>query len=60
MEDTNNKRIGAFGIGIEAFQTANREINYEFNHINENIPAEIVIMQLKRFLKNLKQSYFSS
>lgn len=60
MEEENKKRIGVFGIGIEAFQQEDGKINYEFNKLNANIPPEVIIMQLKRFIKNLKSEYFSS
>ncbi len=54
------KIIGSLVITIKAIQREEKEIDFEFANIEKNIPKEVVIMQLKRFIKNLKSEYFSS
>ncbi len=54
------KIIGSAVIVIKAMQKEENQIEIEFANIEKNIPKEVVIMQLKRFVKNLKNEYFSS
>lgn len=53
------REIGRFIFGLKVFKQPDG-LNYEIQSMNENIPVEIVIMQLKTFLNSLEKEYFDS
>ena len=52
--------IGRFAFLLRIFRSPDGNLQYEPQSINENIPIEIVIMQLKTFLNNLETNYFNA
>ena len=51
--------IGKFGFGLRILRKSDGSIMYQAQSANEKVPTEIVIMQLKAFLKKLEKNYFS-
>ena len=51
------REIGRFVFGLKAFRDE-EEFEYQIQTVNENIPVEIILMQLKAFLNSLEKEYF--
>ena len=50
--------IGKFGLGLKVLKYPDGRTEYQIQKINKGIPIQIVIMQIKAFLKNLEKEYF--
>ncbi len=50
--------IGRFVFGIRILRYPDGSISYVTQSGNENVPIEVVIMQIKTFLKDSEESYF--
>ena len=50
--------IGRFVLGIRVFEHTDGRTEYQTQSVNQGVPVEIVIMQLKAFLKKLEKDYF--
>jgi len=62
MEENINsysKIIGSAVIVIKAIQKEDNMVEFEFTNLKKNVPNEVIILQLKRFLKNLKKEYYN-
>lgn len=57
MEEENNK-VGEFGFAIMGLRQPDGNTEYQTSIINQNIPSEVIIMQLKAFLANVEKDYF--
>ena len=53
MAEEHNE-IGRFIFGLKAFKEE-EGLRYQIQSINENIPIEIIIMQLKAFLGSIEK-----
>ena len=47
-----------FGLGIRALRYPDGKVEFKVESANKGVPREIVIMQIKAFLKNLEDEYF--
>lgn len=56
---TDENEIGRFIFGLKAFKTEDG-LRYQIQSVNDNIPVEIVIMQLRAFLNGLENEYFDN
>lgn len=54
------REIGKFLFGLKVFKKPDGSFEYKIQSLNDNIPVEIVIMQLKAFLASLEKEYFES
>lgn len=54
------REIGRFAFWLRTFKHTDGNLEYKIQSVNENIPIEIVIMQLKSFLNNLEKNYFDT
>lgn len=52
--------IGRFGFGIRIIRHEDGRVEYQTESANQGVPTEIIIMQIKAFLKNLEDEYFDS
>ena len=52
------KIIGRFAFGITLYRHPDGKIEYRTQSRNEGIPTEIVLMQLRAFLRNQENDYF--
>lgn len=50
--------LGRFALGIKIFRNSDGSISYQTKDVNEGVPIEIVIMQIKAFLKDLEDNYY--
>ena len=50
--------IGRFVFGIKVLRNSDSSISYATQSGNENVPIEVVIMQLKTFIRDLEEDYF--
>ncbi|MEM5797336.1 MAG: hypothetical protein QXD72_02050 [Candidatus Aenigmatarchaeota archaeon] len=55
---TDGREIGKFVYWLKVFKLPDGSLQYEPQAINENIPVEIIIMQLKAFVNKLEKDYF--
>ncbi len=55
-----DREIGRFLFGLKVFKKSDGSFEYKIQTLNDNIPLEIVIMQLKALLNNLKKEYFDN
>lgn len=54
------KITGRFVFGIQIAQNPDGTENVETTSKNNNIPEEILIMQMKAYLKNIEKKYFDN
>lgn len=54
------KEIGRFAFGIRLFRYSDGRTEWRLQSANEGVPNEIVIMQMKAFLRNLENDYFDN
>ena len=50
--------IGRFGIGIRVFRREDGSLEYQTQSVNQGVPIEIVIMQLKAIINKQEKDYF--
>ena len=55
-----DNEIGQFMFGIRLFTNPDGSTNYEIKSAKDGIIPEIVIMQIKIFLKKLDKDYFNN
>ncbi len=53
-----NEELGYFVYGVHMLRRSDSKVLYEDNYLNNRVPIEVVIMQLKIFLKKLEKDYF--
>ena len=51
--------VSSFGIGVKIFRNEKGDFNYQHYMLNNGTPKEIMIMQLRRFIKELEREYFN-
>lgn len=54
------REIGRFAFWLRIFKHSDGNLEYKAQSVNDNMPIEIVIMQLKAFLNNLEKEYFNA
>ena len=54
------KIIGRFAFGITLYKYPDNRVEYRTQSRNEGIPIEIVLMQLRAFLRNQENDYFDN
>lgn len=54
------KIIGRFAFGITLYEHSDGRIEYRTQSRNESIPLEIILMQLRAFLRNQENEYFDN
>ena len=54
------KEIGRFALGIILYKHPDNRVEYRFQSKNQNIPLEIVLLQVKAWLRNQENKYFSN
>ena len=47
--------IGRFGLGIRIIRHPDGKVEYQTQSANENVPVEIVLMQIRAFLRNIEK-----
>ena len=52
------KEIGRFAFGIILYKFSDGRVEYRFQSKNRGIPLEIILMQVKAFLRNQENQYF--
>lgn len=50
--------IGRFLFGLKVVKLADGSLKYRTQSVTQGIPVEIVIMQLRAFLRTLERDYF--
>ena len=55
MLEKNDLKIFGFAIGFMGY--SNSKLQYKIQVIDEGVPKEVIIMQMKVFLKNLGGEY---
>lgn len=50
--------IGRFGLGILVSRREDGSLEYQTQSVNQGVPIEIVIMQLKAFINKQEKDYF--
>ena len=55
---TEESELGKFLFGLRIIKNPDGTIEYKFRSINQSVPVEIVIMQLKAFVNKLENDYF--
>ena len=50
--------LGKFLFGLRIVKVADGTIEYKSQSINQSVPVEIVIMQLRAFVDKLEKDYF--
>jgi len=57
----NPHEIGRFALGLKALRQSDGNLEYQqLQTLNEGIPVEIIIMQLRAFIKSIEKDYFSA
>ena len=56
--DEEPKEVGRFAFGIILYRYPDGRVEYRFQSKNQGIPIEIILMQLKAFLRNQENEYF--
>ena len=51
--------IGKFNLNIYLFKDKNGYIDWDSNFFNNEVPRELIIMQMKALLNNLQNQYFN-
>jgi len=54
------EEIGRFAFGIKLLRYSDARTEWNLQSANEGVPIEIVIMQMKVFLRNLENDYFDN
>lgn len=54
------REIGRFAYLLKIFKLPDGNLQYEPQTVNDKIPIEIIIMQLKAFLNSIEKEYFDS
>lgn len=54
------REIGRFAYLLKVFRLPDGNLQYEPQAMNENMPIEVIIMQLKAFLNKLEKDYFDT
>ena len=54
------REIGRFAYLLKVSKLPDGNLQYEPEAMNDNIPIEIIIMQLKAFLNNIEKDYFDT
>ena len=54
------KVIGRFAFGITVYRYPDGRIEYRSQSRNQGVPIEIVLMQLKAFIRNQENEYFDN
>lgn len=57
-ESQDPKVIGRFAFGITLYRYSDGTVEYRTQSRNQGIPIEIVLMQIKAFLRNQENEYF--
>jgi len=52
------REIGRFAYLLKVFKLPDGNLQYEPEAMNDKIPVEIIIMQLKAFVNKLEKDYF--
>lgn len=52
------RELGRFGIAIKLFLDNEMNIKYKFDSLDLNIPKEMIITQLRTFIKILEEDYY--
>ena len=59
MPNEQPTEIARFGFGIKLLRYPDGKAEFETQSVNEGIPVEIVIMQMRAFLNSLEKDYFN-
>ena len=51
--------IGKFGVGFIMLKSQEGVISFELREQNNNVSDEVIIMQLKIYLRNIKENYYN-
>lgn len=57
MSERNDLKIFGFAIGFTGY--SNNKLQYKVQVIDEGVPKEVIIMQLKSILRNLEKEYYN-
>ena len=57
---SNETLTGRFVLGINLYRTPDNQTRTEFQSVFQDIPIELVIMQLRAFVRSLDSGYFSN
>ena len=57
---TQEKEVGRFAFVLRALAGKDGKTRFEAKSMNQNVPLELAIMQLKAFLRNLENEYFDN
>ena len=49
-----------FAVGIRLFHYPDGKQEWKVESVNEGVPAEIVLVQLRAFLRNMENEYFDA
>ena len=52
------QEVGRFAFGIILYRYPDGRVEYRFQSKNQGIPIEIILIQLKAFLRNQENGYF--
>ena len=56
--ESREKEIGRFGVGISILQEENGKIKANFVNKNFNVPRELIITELRLFLRMLEDNLY--
>jgi hypothetical protein len=54
------KEVGRFAFVLRALARPDGKTRFEAKSMNQNVPTELAIMQLRAFLRNLENEYFEN
>ena len=60
MDEETSEKVGYFVFGVTAIERADGQFTYRPQSITNNIPAEVAIMQMDVFLKEMKKVYHNT
>ncbi|HLC86342.1 MAG TPA: hypothetical protein VJG30_03590 [Candidatus Nanoarchaeia archaeon] len=59
-DEQQDKDLPKFGVGIHAVQLPDGTFGYQLKAVNKRIPMEVILTQLRAFLKKLDDDYMEN
>jgi hypothetical protein len=59
-KDPEEKLVGMFALGLRAFQLPNGQINWQLQSKIEGLPIEIILTQVRAWLRSMENDYFNN
>ena len=59
-KEPDEKMVGVFALGLRAFQQPSGQIVWRLDSRNQGIPMEIILTQIRAWLKSMENDYFNN